>query len=504
MSGVAACGGGTPPPPTLRVDRGPVSTSVSASGTLTAISEQNLGFPAAGKLVEVKVKVGDTVEAGQELARLDDFDLRGQLDQANAKLANQQALLDKARRNNKVDATGRTLDQYHEILSATEDQVNATNEANSAATDRAHTQLEFDRKVLERAKERLHEAENCEPSDQTAGTGDDPTDSGVSAQTTPQPGTCPDLAAAQQAVETAKRNVIASETALSAAEQKENVDAAAGRVTVENARQQVIGAENENEAAGIDKPADTAAQDALVRDAQAARDIAQRKLDDTVLKAPTKGVVSAINGVAGEFVGASSGTTATAPGSTAKLPENSSATSTGSGSATGASGPLIVLNNVETFQLVIPIEEADAAQVAPNQAVDVTVDAIPGLVKKGSVLSISPSGTPVAGIVTFYATVVLTDSDPRLRNGQTAEGDVLTKAVLSSLRVPTAAVRLQGGSSVVDIPGPDGNPVTTPFSAGLAGVEYTEVLGGLAEGQEVLLPRVTVPAAGGGGPGGGG
>lgn len=41
----AACTTPTAPPPTVRVDRGLVTTSVSASGTLVAITEQNLGFP---------------------------------------------------------------------------------------------------------------------------------------------------------------------------------------------------------------------------------------------------------------------------------------------------------------------------------------------------------------------------------------------------------------------------------------------------------------------------
>src|ERR1700710_1397852 len=52
-------GGEPPPPPTGRVERGAVVTKVSASGSLTAIREQNLGFPKGAQLTQLMVKVGD-------------------------------------------------------------------------------------------------------------------------------------------------------------------------------------------------------------------------------------------------------------------------------------------------------------------------------------------------------------------------------------------------------------------------------------------------------------
>ncbi|MDT7610734.1 MAG: hypothetical protein QOG96_5237, partial [Pseudonocardiales bacterium] len=46
-SATAACGSTAPAPPTSRVERGQVSTKVSASGALAAVSSQNLGFAQA-------------------------------------------------------------------------------------------------------------------------------------------------------------------------------------------------------------------------------------------------------------------------------------------------------------------------------------------------------------------------------------------------------------------------------------------------------------------------
>ncbi|MBO0878661.1 MAG: hypothetical protein J2P19_35325, partial [Pseudonocardia sp.] len=103
------------------------------------------------------------------------------------------------------------------------------------------------------------------------------------------------------------------------------------------------------------------------------------------------------------------------------------------------------------------------------------------------------------------ATILLTQTDPRLKGGQTAEAGVLVNAVNNVLVVPNSAVIHQGGRSLVNVPGPDGKPIQVPFQPGAVGDDSTQVLSGLHEGQEILLPQAQVqPAPGGGGGGGGG
>jgi HlyD family secretion protein len=231
-----------------------------------------------------------------------------------------------------------------------------------------------------------------------------------------------------------------------------------------------------------------------VRDAQAQLDGAQRDVDDATLKAPVAGVVSAINGAVGEFVGAASGTTPQSPGSGAPLPAVASASGTGT-TATGGGGPFIVLNDVASFQLVVPFEETDAAKIKPNQTVDVTVDAVPGLTAPGTVLAVAPTGAQSSALVNYNATILLTNGDPGLRDGQTAEAAVTTDSEDNVLRVPSSAVRTEGGRSVVSVPGADGAAVTTPFTPGKVGDEFTQVQSGLSLGQEILLPQAQVTAS---------
>jgi multidrug efflux pump subunit AcrA (membrane-fusion protein) len=167
-----------------------------------------------------------------------------------------------------------------------------------------------------------------------------------------------------------------------------------------------------------------------------------------------------------------------------------------------------VLNNINTFQVVVPFEESDAAKVAPNQKVEVSFDALPDLTRDGTVLAVAPGGVNISGVTNYYATILLTDSDPRLKSGLTAEAGVLVANLENVLVVPNSAVIKQGGRSFVNAPGPDGKPVQVPFQPGLVGDDNTQVLSGLNEGQEIQMPQAQVSAnpsgGGGGGRGGGG
>lgn len=556
---VGACTTGAAPPPVVDVDRGEVVASVAATGSLVSITEQNLGFAEGGELAEVLVEVGQRVEPGQILARLDDFALSRTLEQSNAQLAQQQAALDKIRNSNSVEAAAATLDQARAVLDATGGQVDATNRASDVAVDRARVQLEFDRKGLDLAEKQLREAEAAcaagggtstapsVPADPatppstapsapaqagsggglggllgggraeggsagtadgstgaTGGTTGGATEGSAGGQAAPDPA-CQTVPTAESAVQQAKGAVVTARTNLATAEQQANTDRAAGRVSIEQARTNVVAAENELGLASTDRPADTSSQEAMVRDAQAAVALAQRDLDAAALRAPTAGVISEVNGAAGEFLPAASGTTALAPGSSARIPEAvASGAAAGGDAAAGAGGaaggPFIVLNDVESFQLVVPFEESDAARIQPNQEVDVSVDAVPGLTTPATVLAVAPTGRDVSGIVNYYASIVLREADPQLRDGQTAEAAVRVEAAEGVLRVPSSTVRTENGQRMVDVLGEDGEPVPAPFVPGLVGDEFTEVRSGLDEGQSVVLPQGQVAAAPGGPP----
>lgn len=78
------------------VRMGTVEKSVTASGTIQPLNEYDLSSSSGGKITEIDVKVGDSVKAGQQLAKLDPSQAQAQLDTAQANLIQAQAKVDQS------------------------------------------------------------------------------------------------------------------------------------------------------------------------------------------------------------------------------------------------------------------------------------------------------------------------------------------------------------------------------------------------------------------------
>jgi multidrug efflux pump subunit AcrA (membrane-fusion protein) len=281
---------------------------------------------------------------------------------------------------------------------------------------------------------------------------------------------------------------------------KQNMDAISGQSRINSASQQVTSSRDNYAVQTQVKPNSLASGQAQVASAQAQVQAAQVALNQTTLTAPTSGVVISINGIPGETAG---GGTAQSPGSLAPLPS--------SGGSGGASG-FMVIDDTSSFVAVMPFAETDAARLAANQTTVFTFDAIPSLTISGHVLTISPSATVVSNVVDYYVSFVLNRTDPRLREGMTANASVTVAQVDNAVRVPNAAVRTTGGTTMVTVLS-KGQQVPTEVITGVVGDTYTEIKAGLNEGDTVVLPTLRTTTGtgtggnlvrGGGGFGGGG
>ena len=530
----AGCGSKAPAPPTAQVERGQVSTKVSASGALASVTQTGMAFAKPAQLTQLMVKVGDTVQAGQVLAREDNFAFNQALNQERGVLNQQQAVLNRLLHTPLVHGDRRSVEQNRDILSATQANARAIDSRDRNAVTRAEQAVDLAQRQLREAEDAYRYCLAHPPSTSTMPMAPDPEETSelpsaaplpVMGMMTPRPthhwhtgGNASDqnkqaCSGPFATLNSARTSLLTAKTNSDTAKKTEEVDDTNSRVAIENARQGLVLAQNALASDRSDFRPNIDAQAGLVANALAAVALSQRDVNNSVLYAPVAGTISAINGAVGEFMtGAGSGTTALAPGTDAGIPGvGAAATSdqSASNSSISATKPggssFIQMNNINSFQVVVPFEESDAAKVAPNQKVQVTFDAIPDLTRDGTVLSVSPGGVNISGVTNYYATILLTNTDPRLRSGQTAEAGVLVNSLDNVLVVPNSAIIKQGGRTFVNTPGPNGTPQQTEFQPGLVGDDNTQVLSGLREGQPIQLPQATVqPSTGGAGGGGGG
>ena len=410
---------------TATADRGSVTSAVSGTGSLLPAGRMNVSFKQTGILTEVDVKVGDKVTTGQVLARIDATTQQASLASAQASLASAQANL----QTTQTPLTAAQVAQLQHQVSAAQQNYNDT-VASVNATNQADAATV--------ASDQIKVNSAC----QSAGT----------------------------ACDQAKAQLASDQT-------KQHMDLISGQTRINSSSQQITSSRDNLAVQTQVKPNALASGQAQVASAQAQVSAAQLALNQTTLSAPTSGVVISINGVPGETAG---GGTAQSPGSLAPQPSSS-----GSG---GSSGFMVIDDN-SSFVAVMPFAETDAARLAANQTVAFTFDAIPNLTISGHVLTISPSATVVSNVVDYYVSFVLNRTDPRLREGMTANASVTVAQADNAVRVPNAAVRTAGGTTMVTVLS-KGQQVATEVITGVVGDTYTEIKAGLNEGDTVVLPAL--------------
>jgi HlyD family secretion protein len=490
---LVGCGGGQASPTTVKVTRADVESLVDGTGSLRTISEKTLGFPTAGKLVDLKTVVGMPVKAGQVLARLDDFPARTELARAQARLTQEQAQLSDLSGNNKAKAARDDQHGADQVLGATKDQADDASKADDDAVDRAEREVSDAQDGMDRARNLQDAAEErCQNSlGRSSGRGRSPML--LEPPVDMRPLSCRSAEDGGDRVEAAQRRLDFSEAVLDQAKRRRDLDRDRQRVSVENARRDATAARDEASGALASHPHLVAEQVAAVALAQSDVSEAQRAVDDCVLTAPVDGTVASINGSVGEFIGPASGTTAQAPGADAPLPDAASGVSGKDSDGSKAQRPggsaFIVLANVHSFQVVVPFEEADAAKLALNQRAEVRFDAVPGLIRSATVASIAPTGATIQDVTNYYVTLVLNEVDARLKDGLTAEAGVVVGEAHNVLVVPNVAIQRGGQTGVVTVMAADGIGRRVQVRLGMVGDTTTEIKGGLVEGQRVLVAQ---------------
>jgi HlyD family secretion protein len=376
-----------PPPAAAQTTR---TSVVSAEGVVVPIKQATLSFEVTGRLAELLVSEGDTLQAGQTVARLSQTDWQQRVDEAQAALQLAQAQLAQA----KAGARSEEIAAAQEALSAAQAGVSAA-QANLASAQAELARLEAGAKpeeliVAQAAMDKAAVALQLAQSeyDKIAW------QSGIGA--TQQ---AVALRQASDDYESAKANY----EALLRGATAEELDIARAAVEAARAQVDVAQAQAGQAQAQLDQllvgpAAETiAVAEAQVQQAQTALEGARTALEKTVLVAPLAGTVGAVMVEEGETL--------------------------------MAGAPVLVVGDLSALQVETDdLSEVDVVEVAVGQKVKITVDAMPYLELHGQVSEIAPMAEERYGDIVYTVTIDLEGgSRADLRWGMTAYVDILVE-----------------------------------------------------------------------------
>jgi HlyD family secretion protein len=156
------------------------------------------------------------------------------------------------------------------------------------------------------------------------------------------------------------------------------------------------------------------------------------------------------------------------------------------GEMVSAYRPVVVIADLTSLQIVAEVDEIDVAEVAPNQGVEIRLDAYPTHTLSGTIVSLAPAAMPQRGSTVYEAVIKFDARGLRLRLGMGANLKIVTLEKESVLLVPNRAIQPIGRRKVVKVL--DGRNVReVEVVTGLSNENETEIVDGLTEGQRILI-----------------
>jgi len=372
---------------TAKVERGNLRNSVTATGTLQAVTTVQVGSQASGTISSLTADYNSVVKKGQVIAQLDPAVSKAQVDQARANLQQAQAGLQQARAAVANSRAGVT-DAKARAQAAT-----STAQNNQAGVVGARANLAVLKAQQDDALSLLKQQESL-------------VKSGIIAQR--------ELDVAQTAYQTAKAKYDQGVAQLNQAILSEQSATSSG-IAQSNAQVQ-------QSQAGVEQSqAQVQAAEAQVQQAVAALQLAEVNLAHTTITSPIDGIVVSRDVNVGQTVAAS------------------------------LSAPTLftIANDLTKMQVIANIDQADIGLVENAKSVKFGVDAFPGKDFDGKIQQMRLNPVTVQNVVTYNVVIDVDNPEQKLKPGMTANLTITIDERNNVLKVPNAALRFtpqDGGS----------------------------------------------------------
>jgi HlyD family secretion protein len=369
----------TPQYMTARIERGNLRNTVTATGTLQAVTTVQVGSQASGTISALYADFNSVVKKGQVIAQLDPSVSKAQVDQARANLEQARASLAQSRAAVVNSRAGVTDAQAKNLAAQSTVQNNQAGVSGAEANVAVLKAQQDDALSLLKQQESLLKA-------------------GVIAQR--------DYDVAMTAYKTAEARYNQAVAQLNQAKLTQQSSSSAGiaqsRAAVEQSQAQV-----QQSQAQVQQ---TAAQ---VQQAQAALSLAEVNLSHTTITSPIDGIVVSRDVNVGQTVAAS------------------------------LSAPTLftIANDLTQMQVIANIDQADIGLVEQAKSVKFTVDAFPGKDFDGKIQEMRLNPVNVQNVVTYNVVINVNNPEQTLKPGMTANLTITIDEKNNVLKVPNSALR---------------------------------------------------------------
>src|SRR6266700_884825 len=364
---------------TAKVERGNLRNTVTATGSLQAVTTVQVGSQASGIISSLSADYNSVVKKGQVIAQLDPAVSKAQVDQARANLQQAQAGLQQARAAVTNSRAG-VSDAQARAQAAV-----STTQNNQAGVAGARANLAVLKAQQDDALSYLKQQESL-------------LKSGVVPQR--------DLDVARTAYQTAQAKYDQGAAQLNQAIVNEQMAAGSG---VAQSQAQV----QQSQAEVQQSQAQEQAAEAQVQQAAAALQLAEVNLAHTTITSPIDGIVVSRDVSVGQTVAAS------------------------------LSAPTLftIANDLTKMQVIANIDQADIGLVEQAKSVKFSVDAFPGKDFDGKIQQMRINPQNVQNVVTYNVVIDVDNPEQKLKPGMTANLTITIDERNNVLKVPNAALR---------------------------------------------------------------
>jgi HlyD family secretion protein len=370
---------GVPQYMTARVDRGSLRNTVTATGTLQAVTTVQVGSQASGTISALNVDFNSPVKQGQVIAQLDPSVSKAQVDQARANLQQARASLQQSIAGVAGSRAG-VSDAQAKAQAA-----QSTVQNNQSGVTSAQANLAVLKAQLDDAQAFLNQQGSLMKS-------------GVIAQR--------DYDLANTAYKTAQARYNQAEAQVQQAILSQQSSAGSG-IAQSTAQLQQTQAQVQQSQAQVQQA------QAQVQQAQAALQLAEVNLAHTTITSPIDGVVVSRDVNVGQTVAAS------------------------------LSAPTLftIAKDLTQMQVIANIDQADIGLVEQAKSVKFSVDAFPGKEYDGEIEQMRLNPVNVQNVVTYNVVIDVNNPEQKLKPGMTANLTITIDERNNVLKVPNSALR---------------------------------------------------------------